>query len=60
MAITEDRIKALDEMGFDWAGKIRSDTRKSFEGRIGELKAFKEKHGIFRVTVKHDKSLAQE
>jgi len=41
----------LDELGYTW-GKF-----KSFEERIEELKAFKEKHGHVRVTVKHDKSL---
>ena len=50
--ITEDRIKALDELGFAWK------MNKSFEERIEEVKAFKEKHGHVRVTVKHDKSLA--
>jgi len=50
--ITEDRIKALDELGFAW------DKNKSFEERIEDLKAFKEKHGHIRVTEKHDKSLS--
>jgi len=52
MTITDDRIKALDELGFTWEGK-----RKSFEKRIEELQAFKAKHGHVRVTRKHDKSL---
>jgi len=48
--INEDRIKeALDELGFAW------DKLKSCEERIEELKAFKEKHGHVRVTVKHNK-----
>jgi len=51
--ITEDRIKALDELGFTW-----EDKNKSFEKRIEELQALKAKHGHVRVTVKHDKSLA--
>jgi len=55
IAITEDRIKALDELGFEW-----KDAPKSFEERREELDAFKEKHGHVCVTVKHDKSLAQE
>jgi len=38
--ITEDRIKALDELGFDWR-----DKKKSFEARLEELKVFKAKHG---------------
>jgi len=53
MAITEDRIKALDELGFNWGNK-----KKSFEERIEDLKAFKAKHGHVRVTLKQDKSLA--
>jgi len=52
MALTEVRIKVLDDLGFDWRGK-----KKSFEERIEELKAFEEKHGNGRVTVKLDKSL---
>ena len=32
-------------------------TRKSFEERLEELKAFKTKHGHVRVTAKHDKIL---
>ena len=50
--IAEDRIKALDELGFTW-----EDTNKSFEERIEELEALKEKHGHVRATLKHDKSL---
>jgi len=50
--VTEDRIKALDELGFDW------DKHKSFEERLEELKAFKDKYGHVRVTMRHDKSLA--
>jgi len=53
--ITEDRIKALDQLGFDWGKNTKA---KSFKERIEELKAFEEKHGHVRVTVKHDKSLA--
>ena len=53
MTITEDRIKALDELGFDWG-----DKNTSFEERIAEMKAFKGKHGHVRVTAKYDKSLS--
>jgi len=59
--ITEDRIKALDELGFTWEDKRRPvwrDKNKSFEGRIEELKAFKEKHGHVRVTGKEDQNIA--
>jgi len=56
--ITEDRIKALDELGFDWGEKTKTKAKaKSFEDRIEELKAFKAKHGHVHVTVKQDKSL---
>ena len=53
--ITEDRFKALDELGFYWGGKTKN---KSFEERIEELKVFKAKHGHVRPTAKHGKSLA--
>jgi len=59
--ITEDRIKALDELGFDWGRKTtwgRKTAVESFEERIEDLKAFKAKHGHVRVAVTHDKSLA--
>ena len=42
--ITEDRFKALDELGFEWEVK-----NNSFYERIEELRAFKEKHGHVRV-----------
>jgi len=48
MTITNDRIKTLDELGFDWEVK-----NKSFEERIEELKACKAKHGHGRVIAKH-------
>jgi len=54
MIITEDRIKALDELGFDWGEK-----NTAFEERIEELKTFKAKHGHVRVTMKQDKSLGR-
>jgi len=53
MTITDDRIKALDEMGFAW-GK-----NTVVEDHIEELKTFKAKHGHVRVPVKQDKSLAK-
>jgi len=50
--INEDRIKALDELGFDWGLKTTS-----FEERTDELKVFKEKHGHVRVNkVNHPKN----
>ena len=44
MIITEDRINALDELGFEWEAN-----NKLFDIRVEELKAFKEKHGHVRV-----------
>ena len=56
--ITEDRIKALDKLGFDWGDKTKTRTRtKSSENRIEEMKTFKAKHGHVRVSRKQDKSL---
>jgi len=52
-SITDNRIKALDELGFEWG-----DKKKTFDERLEDLQAFKEKHGHVRVTEKHDKSLA--
>ena len=54
MTITEDRIKVLDKLGFDWEVKTKA---KSFDERIKVLKAFKAKHGHVRVSRKHDNSL---
>jgi len=53
LTITEDRIRALDELGFAWGIK-----NALVEDRIEELKTFKAKHGHVRVPVKQDKSLA--
>ena len=52
--MAEDRIKALDELGFEWEDITKA---KSFEERVEELKAFKEKHGHVRVKAKHDERL---
>jgi hypothetical protein len=55
--ITEDRIKALDEIGFEWNPKP-SQGDINFWGHIEKLKAFRKKHGHSLVTHKHDKQLA--
>jgi len=56
--VTDNIIKALDELSFDWDKKTKSDkAKKSLEERITDLKAFKETHGHVRVTFKQDKSL---
>jgi len=52
--ITEDRVKALDELGFPWVGM-----KMTFEERLEELTSFKAKHGHVRVTLTHDKSLGR-
>jgi len=54
MTINEDRIKALDDLGFEWEDITKT---KSFEERLEDLNAFKEKHGNVRVTKRQDKSL---
>jgi len=51
--IAEERIKALDDIGFQWGAQAQS-----FEQRIGQLKVFKEAHGHLRVTKSLDKKLA--
>jgi len=54
MSITEEKTKALDELGFEWENvQIRS-----FEQCIEQLKAFKEAHGHLRVTMTLDKNLS--
>jgi hypothetical protein len=51
-ALNDDRIAALDAIGFDW--KLGAG---GFFRRVHELKAFKEKHGHLNVLEKHDQSL---
>jgi len=55
VAITEERIKALDEVGFYW-GSVTT-TVKSFEQRMEQLKTYKETHGHVNVKVADDKNL---
>ena len=57
MIVSEERIKALDDLGFEWVSKHYT-TRSSFEERIEQLTAFKEAHGHCRVSEKVDKNLA--
>jgi len=68
MAITEERIKALNDLGFEWhvlptpqleMHKSKIGASMPFKECIEELKEFKEKHGHTRVTMKQDKSLYQ-
>jgi hypothetical protein len=51
-ALNDDKIAALDAIGFDW--KLGAG---AFLRRVHELKAFKEKHGHLNVLEKHDQSL---
>ena len=52
MALTDGRIASLDALGFDW-----SERKKSFDQRIEDLRAYKEKHGHINVRKSDDKSL---
>jgi hypothetical protein len=55
---TEDQIKALDDIGFRWNVEDQKDQWITFEERIQQLKEFKERHGHYRVTSRHDRPLA--
>lgn len=60
MAVSDDRIKALDEIGFSWAvarksGKAKSET--SFESRLADLRQYKQQHGHLNVKQEEDGSL---
>ena len=53
--INDDRISRLDALRFEWSAKSNI---KSFEQRIEDLQAYKEKHGHVNVKKKsEDKSL---
>ena len=54
--LTGERIASLDALGFDWAVKEQAAT-KSFEQRIEDLQAYKEKNGHANVKKSEDKSL---
>jgi len=55
--ITEQRIEALDAIGFEWDPKpTQGDI--NFWGHVQQLKVFRKKHGHSLVTHKHDKKLA--
>lgn len=53
----DKHFKAFDELGFVWNPKKEGD-EKSFDYRIQQLRAFKEKYGHLRPTKKHDTNLA--
>ena len=54
--LIDDRIASLDALGFDWSVSERQAV-KSFEQRIENLQAYKEKHGHVNVKEGEDKSL---
>ena len=56
MVLTDGRIASLDAVGFDWIVQKHA-TKKSFEQRIEDLRAYKEKHGHVNVKKSEDKSL---
>ena len=49
----------MNALGFDWSVRPREQAaaQKSFEQRIADLKAYKEKHGRVNVKMREDKSL---
>ncbi|EJK59181.1 hypothetical protein THAOC_20628, partial [Thalassiosira oceanica] len=64
MVMTEERVKALDEIGFSWTGNRGTRTearnernRKSFESRLADLRQYKQQHGHLNVKQEEDKSL---
>ena len=58
MLINEERIASLDALGFDWSVTVSEQkTKKTFDQRIEDLRAYKKKHGHIRVKQRDDKSL---
>jgi RNA binding exosome subunit len=60
-SLDDDRIAALDAIGFDWKLRdgvsIAASQDDKFFDRVGKLRAYKEKHGHLNVRKKEDKSL---
>ena len=54
--LTERRIAALNTLGFDWTGQQYAT--KSFEERLVDLRAYRERNGNTNVTMEEDSSLA--
>ena len=54
--LTDDRIASLDALGFDWSVSEQQAVT-SFEQRMDDLRAYKEKHGHVNVKEREDKSL---
>jgi hypothetical protein len=59
-SLDDDRIAALDAIGFDWQLEMIESNRTvrvSFLSRVDESKAYNEEHGHLNVHCKEDKSL---
>ena len=56
MVLNDDRIASLDALGFAWTAREHV-VKKSFEQRMDDLRAYKEKHGHVNVKKSDDKSL---
>jgi hypothetical protein len=57
MQLTEERIAALDSVGFDW--ETQEYVTKSFEERLEDLNNYKAEHGHVNVRIAEDQSLGQ-
>jgi hypothetical protein len=58
--LTDDRIAALDAIGFNWnpgTSSTAATKDDKFFARVDKLKAYKDKHGHLNVRKKEDKSL---
>jgi RNA binding exosome subunit len=55
--LDDDRIAALDAIGFDWKLEAKKIVIKSFFSRVEELNVFKEEHGHLNVHQKDNQSL---
>lgn len=53
--LSQDKIDALNEVGFDWAMKEARQI-KSFDQRLEDLRRFKETHGHTRVPTGYEKN----
>ena len=58
MVVTDAKIRALDEIGFDWWDNSQSQS-KHFDACFDSLQKFKERHGHLRVTSDIDENLSQ-
>lgn len=57
MQLTEERIAALDAVGFDW--ETQEYVTKTFDERLLDLQEYKTKHGHCNVRIAEDQSLGQ-